>query len=128
MLTWTRHKGSWFGNGFRIENRPPDGWLLFDRSDSSGEHKVYAEPVPLAAFPTLSGCKYGAERLHHEREMGRKRRRLGVAVGGLAALTVIISGMPMVALTVAAVGAAGALELAMTWVEPHIGDAQEISQ
>ena len=124
-MNWTRADGTWFGNGFRIERRSADTWVLLDNIASSTQ--VVAEPV-LATMPSLKAAKHVAETRHSSEMLVRDRKRLFAVALGMGALVLLLIEVPIAALVPAVVGGAAALELIATYVDRFYGRAREVIQ
>jgi hypothetical protein len=123
MLKWKRVDGSWFGNGFRVQQVAPTLWSL----ELSGDSEPVEASDPVARLGTLQACKYKAETLHEEERMRDLRRRLtAVSVGGWS-LAVII-GNPIGFIIGAVIGSAALLELIATWTDDRFGGMRSYTQ
>lgn len=125
MLEWTRTDGAWLGNGFRIERRSRDTWVLIDNTSASAQ--VVADPV-LATMPSLKAAKHVAEAQHSSEALARDRKRLLSVALGSSALTLLLIEFPLAVIAAAVVGGAAVLELAATYLERFYGRAREVRQ
>lgn len=125
MLSWNRTNGTWFGNGFRIERRSPDKWVLLDNGPDSGQ--MLAEPI-LATMPSLKSAKHVAESRHNSERLTHDRKRLTAVALGMGVLAVLLIEVPLAAIAVGVVGGAAALELAASYLDRYYGRAREVSQ
>jgi hypothetical protein len=126
MLDWRRIDGSWFGNGFRIEQASPAVWRL-EEVQHAQDGSVSVDTDPIAALPSLQACKYHAEMLHNDRELTATRQRLGLVSLGALSLAVL-SGSPLVLIAAAVIGGASIVELTLTWFDGRVGSATDLVQ
>jgi hypothetical protein len=126
MLDWKRIDGSWFGNGFRIEQASPAVWRLEDVQHAQ-DGSVSVDTDPIAALPSLQACKHHAEMLHNDRELTAVRRRLGLVSLGAVSLAVL-SGSPLVFIAAGVIGGASIIELTLTWFDGRVGGVKDLVQ
>jgi len=125
MLNWKATNGTWFGNGFRIERRSSDTWVLLD--NTPGSEQMLADPI-LATMPSLRTAKHAAETRHNSEQTKHIRKRLTSVALGMAVLVVLFIEFPIAAIAAGVVGGAAALELAATYVGRFFGRAREVTQ
>lgn len=128
MLVWREDNGAWLGNGYRIERLSPKTWVLKQNRDIIVERQVAVEEQPLAMLPTLTACRYEAETLHVAERVRTHRSRLtGTILGLLVGAFLVGVGSFPGALLVGSAVAVGT-KLMLTWLDPLMGSAREVSQ
>jgi hypothetical protein len=123
MLDWKRVDGSWFGNGFRVQQVGPALWSL-ENAEVQGSIDV---SDPIARLGTLEACKHKAETLHDELRLMALRKRLGVIGAGGWALALVVAN-PIAFIVCGVIGSAALLELLATWLDGRVGGIREFVQ
>ena len=128
MLMWRCENGIWFGNGYRVEQISPSAWALLETTEHRPDVGINVEPSAIATLPTLAACKYQAEALHEREMLSGLRRRLAVISLGSGLTAFLFLSNPIVAIALAVVAGAAALELVATWLDPVSGSGREVIQ